>query len=241
MTTAVVTGTTVLKYSTPPIVVGWRSLYSDVWAGAPRQKAKEFCEAHFSDCGAPNGLPDQWYFYRDPWIKMTEVRARWLFEVQCLAWKHKRSNLLTPAELKYAYGEWVELFDGFRCFTNGTGTTSHHDYITGANPAADPMLYQLLLLAGNRVDVLGEDQFFPENYFGIQKSYPHRLIRAVDLNQPLPAPEAFLEDPYICHICTTIKPDGTHGRFPQFDGEARCVVWAPGGSAYVWTRIISNE
>jgi len=172
---------------------------------------------------------------------LTEPRARWLFEGQCLSWAGKRLGCLTWAQIRYSKRKGAELFDDGRCYTNGTGTTTHHDYITGVNATADPMLYQLLLLAGNAVDVLGETEMLPEHYFGVQQSYPHRLVRTVDITRPLPAPEAFLEDSAVCHLCTTIKPDGSHSLFPQFEGRARGVLWSAGGRAYVWEKLIARQ
>jgi hypothetical protein len=191
------------------------------------------------DCGSKVGLPDQWNFRNDPWVPLTELRARWLFDLQCLSWKGKRASALTSTERTYAHGQWKWFMDDGRCFTNHAGTDSHHDYITGVNVGADDMSYQLLLLAGNRVDVVSESEIFPENYFGIHKNYPHRLIRAIDIDR-LPSPESVLADPYVCHQCTTIKPTGEHGIFPQFDGRARGVIWARGGSAWIWERLIST-
>lgn len=196
MSSILLTGSTSMRYSAPP----WVSLYSDSWAGAPRQLAPEFCASNMKDCGASGGLPDQWNFRSDPWIELTETRARWLFDLQCLSWRGKYADELTPSDLVYAKSQWKQLFDDGRCFTNKAGTDSRHDYINGTLPTADNMEYQLLLLAGNLVDVRSGVQMFPENYFGIQASYPHRLLRTIDIDR-LPSPESVLSDPYVCHQC----------------------------------------
>lgn len=213
------------------------SLYSDKWAGAPRQNAVEFCEAKMKDCGASGGLPDQWYFKNDPWIPLNKTRSLWLFDLQCLSWRGKHYYELTSPDLKYAKAQYKVLFDDGRCFTNKAGTTTHHDYINVANTLAADMQYQLLLLAGNVVDVLSKTTYFPETYFNKQQAYPHRKIRALDINK-LPAPEVALKDPYVCHICTTIQSNGTKGVFPQFDGKSRGVIWAKYGDAWVWERLL---
>lgn len=228
---------TLPQVQVPEPVPVWMSLYSDEWAGAPRQLAREFCAADMKDCGSVIGLPDQWYFYQDPWVRLTEKLARWLFDIQCLSWAGKRAGGLTPVQLEFAKREWKKLFDDGRCWTNKTGTDTHHDYINGTNIGKGDMYYQVLLLAGNRVDVLSGVENYPESYFGIRRSYPHRVIRAVDIDN-LPAPEAALSDPCVCHLATTIKPSGERGIFPQFEGRARGVLLAKGGRLKVWDRLI---
>jgi hypothetical protein len=216
----------------------WRTLYSDEYTvdHQPRQNSIEFCEAGFSDCGKLVGYPDQFYPYQSPWIRMTEERSWWFFEVQCLSCFGKRFSALNSAQRSFAKADWVEFMDDKRCFTNDNGTTTHHDYITGRNPDKGDMYYQTLILGGNVVDVLSDTGMLPERYFNKPASYPHRRIRAVNPNN-LPTPEDFLKDPAVCHLCTTIKPTGEHGLFPQFDEKARCVLWAK-DPLYVWERLI---
>lgn len=220
----------------------WVSLYSKEYNsdGLPRQTSIDWKGSPYKDYGALGGLPDQYYFYADPWIRLTEVRARWLFDVQCLSWRGKRASQLSPSDLRYAKTEWLEYMDDARCFTNQSGTDTHHDYITGRNSTKSDMSYQLLLLGGNRVEVIGETVNLPEKYFNVQQSYPHRLLRTVDIDH-LPSPESFLRDPFVCHTPTTIKPTGETGVFPQFDGKAKCVLWSRGGTAYVWEHLIGMK
>lgn len=241
---ATLTGYTVAQFP-PPV---WMSLYSNQYDsdGLARQKSIDWAvkgasgQYLYKDYGAAIGVPDQYYFYQDIWVPLTKKRAEWLFNVQCLSWSGKRFNALTAAQKTFAKAEWKELFDDGRCFTNHTGTDTRHDYINGTHTDRIDMEYQLLLLGGNKVDVLGDVEMLPEKYFGIQKAYPHRLIRTVDIDH-LPEPEAFLEDPYVCHLCTTIKPDGSHGLFPQFEGQARGVLWSKNGRAWIWTHLIGKR
>lgn len=230
---------TILGHSFHPVpTANTVSLYSDQYTSdrLPRQRSVDFIG--MKDYGSKIGLPDQWNFRSDPWIQLNKSRSLWLFDLQCLSWRNKHYYELTSSDLKYAKAQWKQLFDDGRCFTNKTGTDTRHDYINVTNTTADDMEYQLLLLAGNKVDVQGNTEYFPEKYFGKQQAYPHRKIRAIDINKPLPAPELILKDPYVCHICTTIQPNGTKGIFPQFDGKSRGVIWAKDGYAYIWEKLI---
>jgi hypothetical protein len=218
------------RFITLPSASKWRSLYSNEYTAQrlPRQKADEFVS--MKDYGAVIGLPDQMQMHDNIWIRMTQAVQLWLFDVLCLA-----SGLSGST----ARDEWRQYLDDGRCFTNGSGTDTHHDYIRGTNAAADDMYWEPLICAGNRVDVIGEAVSISKRYFGVQASYRHYPVRVLDPLK-LPTPQEFLMDPCVCHVPTTIKPDGTHGVFPQFGGRAVYPLWAVGGKAWVWERLISN-
>lgn len=216
----------------------WRSLYSDQYTAqrVPRQLAGEF--RGMKDYGAVIGLPDQFQLHENIWIRMTKGVQLWLFDVLCLAAYGVLPAMMGASLLKTAKAEWKEYLDNGRCFTNRAGTDTHRDYINGTNIGADDMMWEPLILGGNQVDVIGESVNFPKRYFGVRASYRHYPLRVLDPLR-LPSPQSFLLDPCVCHKPTTIKPTGEHGIFPQFGGRAVYPLWAVGGKAWVWERLIA--
>lgn len=216
------------------------SLYSDEWTSdhLPRQKSADFLT--MKDYGAKVGLPDQMQLVLNQWIPLTEKRQVWFFNVLCLAAYGKTSDKLTRIERPKAISEWASLMDGGRCFTNRKGwNNGRADYIQRLNLNADPMEWEPLLLGGNQVKVIGNAFPLSNNYLGQgTRTYLHYPIRVVN-PEDLPDPAAFLSDRAVCHVPTTIRPDGTKGIFPQFGGRAVYPLWALHGSAYVWDRLIT--
>lgn len=229
---------------TPPAGEWW-SLPSSQWTSdqRARQESFEFQREGLKDYGAKVGLPDYYRVYGDPWVVLSETRQKWLAEVLGLAWiGTPYSGMNKPQRQEFIYW-WRQYLQDGRCFTNkaawNTKDNPHADFIQGINLNAQPMQWENLLLAGNMVDVLSETTVTKtERYTGVQASYRHYRVRCVD-SRKLPAPEKFLLDRYVCHIPTTIKPDGTTGVFPQFDGRAVTPLWQV-GDCYVWDRLIKK-
>lgn len=215
------------------------SLYSNEYTSdrLPRQKSLDFISA--KDYGSQIGMPDQFQLHENIWLKMTKAVQLWLFDALCLAAYGYVAGGLSPSLLKTAKMEWKQYLDDGRCFTNRSGTDNHHDYINGTNVTASDMLWEPLLCGGNVVEITGPGVMIPKRYFGVRTSYRHYPVRALD---PLKLPDvaAFLKDPCVCHKPTTIKPTGEHGTFPQFGGKAVYPLWAVGGKAWVWDRLLSG-
>lgn len=217
----------------------WRSLYSDQYTErhVPRQLAAEFMG--MKDYGAVIGLPDQMQMHENIWIRMTKTVQTWLFDVLCLSAYGVLPSMMGTSLLKQAKNEWAVYLDDGRCFTNRSGTDTHHDYINGTNTSADDMMWEPLICGGNQVEVIGNAVNIPKRYFGVQSNYKHYPVRVLDPLK-LPSPQTFLTDPAVCHKPTTIKPTGEHGVFPQFGGRAVYPLWAVGGKAWVWERLIGQ-
>lgn len=243
MTTATLTASMTLTARLVPPSSVWHSLYSDEWTSdrLPRQVSEDIKREGLKDYGAKVGLPDYYRVYTDPRVVMKETQQYWLAEVLGLAWIGIPYTRMTNIQKKGFLVEWAEFLAHGRCFTNFTAWDNGlADYIQGKNIGADPMEWEVLVLGGNKVDVLDETLVsFPEKYLGVQASYRHLLVRAVD-SDILPSPEKFLQDPYVCHIPTTIQPGGGKWVFPQFDEKACYPLWAPRGVVHIWERLISK-
>ena len=227
----------------PPLPVPVpQTLYSNEWTldHKPRQTSFEFEREGLKDYGASVGLPDYYRVYADPWVILTRERQDWLFRANCLSAYGTVPNSGT-ALYREAVIDWGKLMKHGVCFTNKAGWNSPYnraDYVQGLNLTAKPMEWEVLLLGGNRVDVLESGVTRSERYTGVQGAYQHYRIRAINARK-LPTVEQFLADPAVCHRCTTIQRDGTHGVFPQFRERAIYPVWMDGAdTVLVWERLI---
>lgn len=218
----------------------WRSLYSNEWTSDHKARQGSIDFIGMKDYGSSIGLPDQMQILPNEWIPLTRVRQLWLFDVLCLAGYNKLPVDMTKAEKTVAIGDWAKLMKGGVCFNNGAGWgDGYADFIQGLNISALPMEWEPLLCAGNVVDVTGEPVNISNGYLKLGvKSLPHYPIRTLDATKPLPDPRSFLQDPAICHRATTIKPDGTHGDFPQFNGNVVYPLWSLKPN-YVWSKLIA--
>lgn len=220
-----------VRYSGPAF--GMRGWTSD---NLPRQKSNDYVS--MKDYGAKIGLPDQIKYMPDVWVTLPEKRQRWLFDVLCLSAYGKVAGGLTANQFREAKSEWAEYLDDGRCFTNRTGTTTHHDYINNTNTGADLMRWEPLLTGGNWVELTGRVKSISTSYlnFGVH-SYSHYEARAINVNA-LPTPETFLLDDCVCHVPTTIQPSGQTGIFPQWGEKARYPLWSTSNSVWIWSQLL---
>lgn len=220
-----------------------KTLYSKEYTSdkLPRQKSIDFLgmKDHPYDKIIPIGLPDQNRLYPNIWIQMTEKIQKWYFDVLCISTFGIPSSFLLYAQLKQCKDWWKQFLDDGRCFTNKTGTDTHRDYINETNVLKDDMRFEPLVCGGNSIEIVGKPQYFTEKYFGVQGNYKHYPIRAIN-TASLPSPQLFLKDRYVCHTPTTIKPDGTTGLFPQFNGHAVYPIWVKNSNrVWVWEKLIN--
>lgn len=217
------------------------SLYSNQWTSdhLPRQLSKDFWWA--KDNGAMVGLPDAYRVYQNPFVYLTRPIQYWFADVLGLSWIGTPYSKITKRSIKdeFIYW-WKQYFQHGRCFTDKDGAwdDGKADYIQNKNTGAKPMKWEVLLLGGNKVDVLDEKRTYSysEKYLEVQGTYKHYHVRGIN-PKTLPTPEAFLLDKYVCHTPTTIKPNGETGVFPQFDGKAVYPLWQV-GELYIWERLI---
>jgi len=236
----------IIAQNQPVVVIdpiGWRSLYSNEWTSdhKPRQSSKDFIGT--KSYGAVVGMPDQYRVYANPILSLKRDAQVWLADVLGLAWKGTPFSRMAPAQKKSFIPEWKLFMKHGRCFTDkGAWDDGNVDFIQGTNLGAPPMKWEVLILGGNKVDVLdgGTLTAKPESYTSVQGNYKHYRVRTVNINK-LPKPEAFLLDKAVCHIPTTIKPDGTTGVFPQGDGKFVYPLWSTSDSVLIWDRLIKKE
>jgi len=232
-----------LPISTPPVISGKYavSLYSDELSSdyLPRQLSIDY--AGFKDSNATVGLPDQNQMYPNIWIPMTKRIQEWMFKILCLGAYGKLPESMTQMLLREAKIEWAEFTKHGLCFNNWASWDKPGlaDYIQQINLDKGVMGWEPLLLAGNKLEIIGTPQSFSNTYLNLGKgTYKHYPIRVVNSDR-LPDPEIFLNDPYICHTPTTIKPTGEKWVFPQFGEKAKYPLIAKGtDKAWIWERFI---
>lgn len=207
----------------------------------PRQLSNDFIG--MKEYNRPIGFPDQMQIHENVWISLTKTLQDWYFSALCLYAYGTIPNRNT-AKYKEAVTQWAWLMEGGVCWNNGEGWRpdlgGKADYIQGKNLGASPMKWEPLILGGNQVEVIGTPITIRKKYLKWDaQSLVHYPIRVLDPAH-LPTVESFLSDARVCHKATTIRPDGGKWVFPQFGEKTIYPLWAVGGRAWVWERLISE-
>lgn len=189
--------------------------------------------------GADVGVPAQLQCFgqvgaEKQWLRFGEAQQKFVYEANILIAYGKSSSNLTNAERTEAQNSFLRMFDSGRCFNNFEGVDLFHNYISGANATMRDPRWEQLVLSGNVVELTGQTKMLSTTYlaYGV-KSYKHYEVRCVNVDA-LPSVESFLFDAYVCHRATTIRPDGGHGFFPQFKGQAIYPLWSKGNTTWIW-------
>lgn len=190
------------------------------------------------------GMPSQVALLGQPdkpkvWIKLTRSLQTFLWEANVYKQYGRRPSELNQTDRNIAILSWRGLTDGGRCFTNRAGWDNGRcDYVQGINLTAALPEWEQLALSGNVLELTGRTKNIPTTYLNYgQGSYEHLEVRCVNVLK-LPTISDFLADPAVCHECTTIRRDGTTGRFPQFDNGAVYPLWSTADTTWIWEGFV---
>lgn len=211
----------------------------DVEVTTDRKTRFESVDYDTKASGVNIGVPSQYACYgaegrEKVWLKFSEAMQWFVFRANVRRLYNKDYESLSNVDKSNARFQFNKLFDSGRCFNNNEGVDIRRNYISGERMSAPLPLWEQLVLSGNFVEWTGKTVTASTSYlnYGV-KSYKHYEVRCLNINN-LPTVDAFLSDYLVCHACTTIRPDGNHGYFPQFGEMAVYPLWSTSDTMLIW-------
>ena len=223
--------------------------------GGITKPSYDFRNVKDSAPGVKYGMPDQYAFQPNGFIKMLEPMQWWLLDLNCYAQYRKKYKALTNAQKTDARLQWHNLVMDSTCFTNGMSwKNGYTDYVYPSNLAAKrPLQWEQILCPGfnrnneNYVKVIGSPVRMKVKYFATEAlPYEHYPFECIDPARPLPPVEEVYEKRWLCHkpsISTGEPlPGGEYGHapFPMFDDLCRVVNWAANGIGWIRSDFIER-